>query len=240
MWVIDTSRNTMSRSTFADAASISFAFSPDAKRIAVGTIAGTATGGIWIQPTSGSGNQEKLDTPKTFANVTSWSPNGRYLFFMVQNNTTRQDVYYIDLNGDKKLTPFVQSPANENGAALSPNSKWLAYTSDESGRFEVYVTAFPGPGGKWQVSNGGGGSPHWTADGKQIYYAVADKVMVVPIQNVETFEFGTPSALPIHANEFAALGPPAPGERFPALKALSGGQAHPQEVIINWTGTLKQ
>ncbi len=240
VWVIDASRNTMSRSTFADAASISFAFSPDAKRIAVGTIAGTATGGIWIQPTSGSGNQEKLDTPKTFANVTSWSPNGRYLFFMVQNNTTRQDVYYIDLDGDKKLIPFVQSPANENGAALSPNSKWLAYTSDESGRFEVYVTAFPGPGGKWQVSNGGGGSPHWTADGKQIYYAVADKVMVVPIQNVETFEFGTPSALPIHANEFAALGPPAPGERFPALKALSGGQAHPQEVIINWTGTLKQ
>ena len=240
VWVIDASRNTMSRSTFADAASISFAFSPDAKMIAVGTIAGTATGGIWIQPTSGSGNQEKLDTPKTFANVTSWSPNGRYLFFMVQNNTTRQDVYYIDLDGDKKLIPFVQSPANENGAALSPNSKWLAYTSDESGRFEVYVTAFPGPGGKWQVSNGGGGSPHWTADGNQIYYAVADKVMVVPIQNVETFEFGTPSALPIHANEFAALGPPAPGERFPALKALSGGQAHPQEVIINWTGTLKQ
>jgi eukaryotic-like serine/threonine-protein kinase len=240
VWVIDASRNTMSRSTFADAASISFAFSPDAKRIAVGTIAGTATGGIWIQPTSGSGNQEKLDTPKTFANVTSWSPSGRYLFFMVQNNTTRQDVYYIDLDGDKKLIPFIQSPANENGAALSPNSKWLAYTSDESERFEVYVTAFPGPGGKWQVSNGGGGSPHWTADGKQIYYAVADKVMVVPIQNVETFEFGTPSALPIHANEFAALGPPAPGERFPALKALSGGQAHPQEVILNWTGTLKQ
>ena len=178
--------------------------------------------------------------PKTFANVISWSPKGRYLFFMVQNNATRQDVYYIDLDGDKKLTPFIQSPANENGAVLSPNGKWLAYASDESGRFEVYVTAFPGPGGKWQVSNGGGGSPHWTADGKQIYYTVADKVMVVPIQNVETFEFGTPSALPIHANEFAALGPPAAGERFPALKALSGGQAPPQEVILNWTGTLKQ
>jgi Tol biopolymer transport system component len=240
VWIVDTKRNTMSRSTFADAASISYAFSPDAKRIAVGTVAGTSSSGIWIQPASGSGTQEKLDTPKTFGNVSSWSPSGRYLFLMVQNNTTRQDVYYIDLDGDKKLIPFIQSPANENGAVLSPNGKWLAYTSDESGRFEVYVTAFPGPGGKWQVSNGGGGSPHWTADGKQIYYAVADKVMVVPIQNVETFEFGAPTALPIHANEFAALGPPAPGERFPALKSLSGGQAHPQEVILNWTGTLKQ
>ena len=240
VWVVDTSRNTMSRSTFADAASISYAFSPDAKRIAVGTIAGTATGGMWIQPTSGSGNQEKLDTPKTFGNVISWSPNGRYLFFMVQNNATRADVYYIDLNGDKKLTPFIQSPANETGAVLSPNGKWLAYSSDESGRVEVYVTAFPGPGGKWQVSNGGGGSPSWSADGKQLYYTIGDKLMVVAIQNVETFEFGAPTALPIHVNEFAALGPAAPGERFPALKALSGGQSHPQEVILNWTGTLKQ
>ncbi len=240
VWIVDTNRNTMSRSTFADAASISYAFSPDAKRIAVGTVAGTASSGIWIQPASGSGTQEKLDTPKTFGNVSSWSPNGRYLFLMVQNNATRQDVYYIDLDGDKKLTPFVQSPANETGAVLSPNSKWLAYMSDESGRYEVYVTAFPGPGGKWQISSGGGVSPHWTADGRQIYYAAGDKLMVVPIQNVETFEFGTPSTLPIHANEFASLGPPAPGERFPALKALNGGQVPPQEVILNWTGTLKQ
>ena len=240
VWIVDTTRNTMSRSTFADAASISYAFSPDAKRLAVGTVAGTASSGLWIQPANGSGTQEKLDTPKTFGSVSSWSPNGRYLFLMVQNNATRADVYYIDLEGDRKLAPFIQSPANELNAVLSPNGKWLAYQSDESGRFEVYVTAFPGPGGKWQVSNGGGTSPYWTADGKQIYYVAADKVMAVPVQNVDTFEFGTPSALPLHANEFASFGPPAPGERFPALKALSGGQAPPQEVILNWTGTLKQ
>jgi serine/threonine protein kinase len=239
VWVVDTSRNTVSRSTFADAATIAFAFSPDAKRIAVSTIAGTATKGVWIQPISGSGNQEMLDVPKAFGNVSSWSPNGRYLFFMVQNNATRQDIYYIDLNGDKKLTPLIQSPANESGATLSPNSKWLAYHSDESGRSEVYVTAFPGPGGKWQVSNGGGGSVSWSADGKQLYYTIGDKLMMVPIQNLETFQFGTPSALPMHVNEFAALGPVAPGGRFPALKALSGGQSQPQEVILNWTGILK-
>ncbi len=240
VWIVDTIRNTMSRSTFADAASITYAFSPDAKRIAVGTVAGTASSGVWIQPTSGSGAQEKLETPKTFGTVTSWSHDGRYVFFMVQNNATRQDVYYIDLNGDKKLTPFIQSPANETGAHLSPNGKWLAYQSDESGRYEVYVTAFPGPGGKWQVSNGGGSSASWSGDGKQIYYVNGDKLMVVAIQNVDTFQFGAPNALPLHVNEFAALGPAAPGERFPALKALSGGQAHPQEVILNWTGTLKQ
>jgi Tol biopolymer transport system component len=240
VWIVDTGHNTMSRSTFVDAANISFAFSPDAKRIAVGTIAGTATAGVWIQPANGSGTQEKLETPTTFGTVNSWSPNGRYIFFMVQNNATRQDVYYIDLQGDKKLTPFVQTPANEASGVLSPNSKWLAYQSDESGRYEVYVTAFPGPGGKWQVSNGGGGSPSWSADGKQLYYTVGDKLMAVPIQNVESFQFGAPNTLPLHVNEFSSLGPVAPGERFPALKALSGGESHPQEVILNWMGTLKQ
>jgi hypothetical protein len=64
--------------------------------------------------------------------------------------------------------------------------------------------------------------------------------MAVPITNTETFEFGAPVQLPVHVNEFAAFGPVAPGDRFPALKALSGGQSHPQEVILNWTGTLKQ
>jgi hypothetical protein len=126
------------------------------------------------------------------------------------------------------------------GGVLSPNGKWLAYYSDESGRSEVYVTAFPGPGGKWQVSNGGGAFPSWSLDGKQLYYVIGEKLMAVAIQNVETFEFGAPTALPIHVNEFAAVGSAAPGERFPALKALSGGQSHPQEVILNWTGTLKQ
>jgi Tol biopolymer transport system component/tRNA A-37 threonylcarbamoyl transferase component Bud32 len=240
VWIIDTARSTMSRSTFVDASNISFAFSPDGKRIAVGTIAGGVSAGMWIQPASGSGTQEKLETPSTWGTVLSWSPNGRYLFFMVQNNATRQDVYYIDLNGDRKMIPFLQSPANESSAVLSPNGKWLAYTSDESGRGEVYVTAFPGPGGKWQVSNGGGTSPSWSADGKQLYYAIADKLMLVAIQNPETFEFGAPAALPIHLNEFATLGPGAPGERFPALKPLNGGQSHPQEVVLNWTRTLKQ
>jgi len=240
LWVVDTARNTMSRSTFADAATITYAFSPDGKRVAVGTIAGTVTGGIWIQPTSGSGAQEKLDIPKSFGTVSSWSPNGRYLFLMVQNNATRQDIYYIDLEGDRKLTPFIQSPANDMAAVLSPNNKWLAYMSDESGRVEVYVTAFPGPGGKWQLSNGGGTFPSWSSDGKQLYYANGDKLMMVTIQNIDTFQFGAPSELPMHVNEFASIGPVAPGERFPVLKALSGGQSHPQEVILNWTGTLKQ
>jgi eukaryotic-like serine/threonine-protein kinase len=236
VWIVDTNRNTVSRSTFADAAHIYYAFSPDAKQIAVSTLAA----GAWIQPASGSGNQEKLKAPEGSAEVMSWSPDGRYLFLRVQNNTTRFDIYYMDLNGDRKPTPFLHSPTNETAAVLSPNGKWLAYASDESGRVEVYVTAFPSPVRKWQVSSGGGNSPSWSADGKQLYYTSGDKLMSAPIQNVDTFEFGAAAALPVHVNEFATLGPPASGERFPALKPLSGGQSQPQEVIFNWTGILKK
>jgi Tol biopolymer transport system component len=240
VWVADTRRNTVSRSTFGEGVLVNFAFSPDAKKIAVTTTAAGAVGRIWIQPTSGSGDQETLETPGVPASVSSWSANGRYLFFSSQNNATRFDIYYLDLNGERKLTPFLNSPANETDAVLSPNGKWLAYASDESGRYEVYVTAFPSPGGKWQVSNGGGTSASWSTDGKQLYYNIGGRLMVVAIRNVETFEFGAPSALAIHLNEFDAVGPVAPGERFPALKPLSGGPSNAQEVVLNWTGTLKQ
>jgi eukaryotic-like serine/threonine-protein kinase len=240
VWVADTKRNTMSRSTFTDGTNIQYAFSPDTKRIAVTTVAGMTTGGMWVQPISGSGDQQKLETPPAASTVASWSADGRYIFINLQNNATRFDIYYFDMSGDKKLVPFLHTPANENAPALSPNGKWLAYDSDESGRYEVYVTAFPDPGGKWQISNGGGTLPSWSADGKQLYYHSGDKLMSVAIQNVNTFEFGAASALPIHLNDFDALGPVGPGERFPALRPLSGGQSNPQEVILNWTRTLKQ
>lgn len=230
----------MSRSTFADGTNPQYAFSPDANRIAVTTANGMTSAGMWIQPTSGSGNKEKLETPPASSTVASWSADGRYIFLNMQNNATRFDIYYVDLTGDRKLTAFLNSPANENAPVLSPNGKWLAYDSDESGRLEIYVTAFPGPGGKWQVSNGGGTLASWSADAKRLYYHSGDKLMSVAIQNVETFEFGAPTQLPIHLNEFAAVGPVAPGERFPALKPLNGGESNPQQVILNWTGTLKQ
>ena len=240
VWIIDAGRNTMSRSTFLDSAELTYAFSPDAKKIAVGTIAGATSGELLILPTSGSGDQEKLEKPPLPASVSSWSPDGRYLFLDLQNNATRGDIYYVDLKGDRKLTPLLNSPANERGGVLSPNGKWLAYYSDESERSEVYVTAFPGLGRKWQISNGGGDSPSWSGDGKQLYYHNADKLMSVPIQNVDTFEFGALAGLPLRLNEFDTLGPVAPGERFLALKSLGGGQSHPQEVIFNWAATLKQ
>jgi eukaryotic-like serine/threonine-protein kinase len=240
LWIVDTNRNTALRSTFAEAPNVFYSFSPDGKKLAVSTIAGAVSGSAWIQPTNASGNHDNFAIPSTFGAVLSWSADGRYVFYSFQSNATRMDVCYMDLKGERKLTAYLQSPANENNAVLSPNGKWLAYESDESGRFEVYVTAFPEPSGKWQISSGGGRLPSWSADGKQLYYQNVDKLMLVNIQNAEKFEFGAPTALPIHLNEFAAVGPVARGERFPALKAVTGDAQEPEQVIRNWTALLKQ
>ena len=97
VWMVDPSRNTMSRSTFADGDDVYYAFSPDSKKIAVSTL----SKGVWIQPASGSGDQEKLESSLSNTSVMSWSPDGRYLFFKVQNNATRLDIYYIDLTATK-------------------------------------------------------------------------------------------------------------------------------------------
>lgn len=101
------------------------------------------------------------------------------------------------LTGDRKPFPFLSTPFSEMQGVFSPDGKWVAYQSDESGRFEIYVRPFPGPGGQWQVSTGGGISPRWRADGRELYYvAPGDKMMVVAaVAQRLTFAPGTPEVL---------------------------------------------
>ncbi|MGH9670403.1 MAG: hypothetical protein ACRD3A_09855, partial [Terriglobales bacterium] len=239
VWVVDLKRNTMSRATFAEAANLSYALSPDGNTIAVATISSGSHGQLWKQSASGSGSQEKIADSSTWLVVYDWSHDGRYLFGTLQENKTRNDVVVVDLKGDRKLTKFLQGPQDELSPALSPNGKWLAYQSDESGRPEVYVTAFPGPGSKWQVSNGGGVGPEWSHDGKGLYFVSGSKVMAVPIQNPATFEFGTPQPLPL-PTELEAYVPGPTSDRFLVLKRAGTPQPSPIQMMLNWTEALKK
>jgi eukaryotic-like serine/threonine-protein kinase len=162
----------------------------------------------------------------------------------MRENKTREDIFFVDLKGDRKLTKFLQGPASEVLPRLSPNGKWLAYESDESGRYEVYVTAFPGPGGKWQVSSGSGGGPgsglSWSGDGKELYFFSADKIMAAPIQNTESFQFGTPQPLPMPTADLVGFIPgPTPG-RFLVLRRAGPPEPSPIRIVLNWTEMLKK
>ncbi len=241
VWVVDLKRNTTSRATFAEAdgANFSYAISPDGNTVAVGDNSTRSSSQVWTQSVSGSGTKERIVDSAFFVTVTDWSRDGRYLFGQVQENKTRFDVFFVDLQGEHKLTKVVQTPASEQGAKLSPNGKWLAYQSDESGRMDVYVLAFPGPGRKWQISNGGGVSPQWSHDGKELYFNNGTKFMSVPISDPATFQFGTPKELPLPP-ESAAFAPGPTSDRFLVLKPAGKPEGSPLRMVLNWTEALKK
>jgi Tol biopolymer transport system component len=222
---------------------VSAAFSPDGNTVAVGADLGGARGALWTQSASGSGAQDKVvDTPIWIV-LGDWSRDGRYLVGDVQENTTREDVFFIDLKGDRKLTKFLQTPASEQAARLSPNGKWLAYISDESGRFEVYVAAFPGPGGKWAISNSGLdplSQIAWSADGRELYYQSSGKIMAVPVTNTESFQFSTAQPLPMSTTDISGFAPGPTTGRFLVLRRAGQAEATPIHVVLNWAQTLKK
>jgi len=243
VWITDLQHNSSSRATFADSPQVNYAFSPDGNTLAVSANVGGARGELWTQSVSGSGAQQTIADTPNWMTLGDWSRDGRYLFGDLQENKTREDIFFVDLKGDRKITKFLQGPASEGAPRLSPNGKWLAYVSDESGRYEVYVTAFPGPGGKWQVSSGGVGfrsGLSWSNDGKELYFSSADKIMAAPIQNTESFQFGTPQPLPMPTADLFGFTPgPTPG-RFLVLRRAGPPEPSPIHVVLNWTETLKK
>ena len=127
---------------------------------------------------------------------TDWSRDGRFLFFQALDPKTHWDIWYVDTTGASTPTPFLRTPFNELGGQLSPDGRWLAYVSDESGSWEVYVAAFPGPGGKWQISSGGGTQPIWRRDGSEIFYLGSDRtLMAAAVLREKEFAVAPPRAL---------------------------------------------
>ncbi len=125
---------------------------------------------IWWQAADGSGSAERLLPKGVEANEGIITPDGKTLLYRIDSTTTRRDIWMMALGGDRKLQPLLTDPYEELAPRVSPNGKWLAYASDQSGQYEVYVRPFPEPGGRWQVSDGGGGEPIWSHDGRRLFY----------------------------------------------------------------------
>jgi Tol biopolymer transport system component len=260
IWVADSERGTMSRLTLdATQDNIAPVWSPDGQRIAYASLR-RGVSAIYAKASDGSGEEEKLlDSPPQFPKVAkSWSPDGQYLLFWM-NDRASADLWVLLLFGDRKPFPFTQTPFIELFGEISPDGKWLAYHSAESGPSEVYVRPFPNGSGKWLVSTNGGAYPRWRRDGKELFYVNNTNVfrgsplMAVPIQTAgSTFRAGIPTALfntqftiglrhqggP--ANVFAVA---RDGQRFLMLKP-AGGSDEPAPstitVVLNWLALLKK
>lgn len=157
----------------------------------------------------------------------------------------------MSLAGERKPFPLVQSPYREGAPRLSPDGRWLAYRSNESGREEVYVTTFPSPSAKWQISTGGGAQPHWRHDGKELYYVAADsRLMAVQVQGALTSKAGFAADVPqalfemrlpyVLMLDFDFYDVAADGRRFLINTSVDEVRGTPLTVVVNWAAEGKK
>jgi eukaryotic-like serine/threonine-protein kinase len=247
IWLMELARGTTSRFTFDPANDVFPVWSPDSARIA---FASNRDGRInlYQKLSSGAGTDEALPKSDRASFPNDWSPDGRFIAYHVLASKTHADIWILPLFGDRQPSPILQTPAAEREARFSPNGRWIAYTSDETGPSELYVQSFPIGGGKWQISNGGGGPARWRGDGKELYYVSGGKLMAVEVKtDGDTFEMSTPHAL------FDIRGPAAPGagsapgfdvtkdgKRFLIAVAVQEATFTPINVVLNWTADLKR
>src|ERR1700733_5092119 len=157
----------MTRFTFEGSTNFLPVWTPDGSRIAFSSNKEGPRSVFW-QKADGSGDFEKLTGGEYARAPSSWSGDGQLLSFGEVNPTTGFDIWVLDMK-DRKAAPFLRTPFYEVGW-FSPDGRWIAYNSNESGRYEVYVQPYPGPGGKWQISTDGGMDARWTANGRELIY----------------------------------------------------------------------
>ena len=244
VWLVQLAGGAKSRLSFTDEGALSGAFSPDGTRFAMSSGFYGQAIAINVRSIVSNDTRKILDT-RGACIVTGWSHDGRYLVVDTQSPKTGFDVQKIDV-ATSEMTPVVEGPADELAPALSPNGKWLAYVSPESGTPEVYLTTFPSGEGKWQATQDGGGAPRWSGDGKQLFYVKADRVVAVDYRDGGALpEFGSVTALPvdvvsdrIFVNSYAPFAVTSHG-RFITTQPV--GRTEPTiHLVTNWNAIVGQ
>jgi serine/threonine protein kinase len=186
LWMYDLSRGIASRFTGGTEDFSSGTWSPDGRIVAYTTGGGSSL--LYLQPSNASSEPQKISTTESVPWPVCWSPNGEMIIFTSQTSLGL-DLWIQLLNGDKKAYPFLATPANEIEATISPDGHWIAFTSDESGRYELYMTSFPALGVKRQISSDGADAPQWLNGGSQLAYINAERKLIFVNVNVKGQEF---------------------------------------------------
>jgi serine/threonine-protein kinase len=240
IWVYEVDRGTRTRLTFGGF-NIEPIWSLDGTRI---TFSGP-TNVQWI-PGDGSGTSEILVQVENATPVpSSWSSDGQILAFYEINSNTARDIWALRLDEGGKPTPILATEFNEHSPMFSPDGGWLAYVSDESGREEVYVRPYLGPGAKHPVSSEGGREPAWSADGHELFYRNGDKMMVVTVATEPDFTAGTPRVLFEGPYAMGSGGGnnydvTPDGQRFLMIRRDFGPAPTQINVVLNWAEELKR
>ena len=244
-WLVDLARNLTSRFTFEEKGAHYPLWSPDGTRVAFSS----GRHGVWnvyLKSTSGLTEAEPIHKSDTAERASDWSADGRYILIEAESPKTMRDLWVIPLEGSREPIHFLETAFDEMQARFSPDGHWIAYTSNETGKFEVYVQPFPGSGAKWQISTKGGGEPFWRRDGKELFYVTPDKkIMAVDIDLSPALSVGAPKPLfdvkiqgPIGTDNRSHFVASADGQHFLVQITTEGSDFSPVTVVMNWMAGL--
>ncbi len=258
VWVYDLERDVATRITFGEAYEADPVWSPDGRWIAFeGEIDGVD--GIFRKRTDGTGDAEVLLEPgkHTFPAPQSWSPDGRHLAMQSAGEGGQTDIWIVPLDEDGspgEAEAFARTPFTEDGPSFSPDGRWLAYNSSETGRPEVFVASFPPGGGKWQVSDGGGTQARWSRDGRELFFRTDEGIMSVRVATEgDGFRASRPEVV-FEGNFLGGLrGVLLPGFNFPDYDVAADGSrfvmfqgttegalATEAKVVLGWFEELRR
>jgi serine/threonine-protein kinase len=246
IFIYNLARDTLRRLTF-DGVNHTVLWTPDGERVVFDSNK-DGPGNIFWTLADGSGPVELLFGTENSQWPGSFSSDGQVLAFVEADPSTGLDIWTLPMNGDRKPQPFQRTPAREWGPMFSPDGRWIAYVSNESGRDEVYVRPYPESPGKWQISNDGGRDPAWSPDGDTLFYRTEDKMMAVAVMNEPSFTPEKPELLFEGEYLYHAVAGwldhdiSVDGQSFLMIRPGETQESAPAQVhvILNWFEELKR
>jgi hypothetical protein len=246
IWVLETERGVANRLTSGRGIHISPIWSPDGKTILFGF---GAPFNIFRISADGSGSEERVTQSTNRQSAPDWSHDGRFIIYGEAAPDTGYDLWALAVTPegrpapDSNPRPYIRAPFDQTVARFSPDDRWVAYQSDESGQFEIYVQSFPEPREKFHISTGGGTFPQWGPGGRELYYVSKDgKLMSVKLKlAADTLEAPAPTELFPMPPGFAGISPyeaARDGQRF--LVGVNENASEPLNIIVNWPSLLKK
>ena len=241
IWTYDLQNNAIKRLTFDSGLDALPLWSPDGARV-VFTSSRRNVFDLYLKDADGAGEDKQLIASAVDKYPNAWSRDGKFILY-----TEGAEMKYLT-SPDWKSTDFLKATATCKNAQFSPDGKWVAYASNESGKWEIYVTSFPEAHGKWQVSVSGGEQPRWRSDGKELFYLSSDmKMMAAPVKTGAGLNAGAPAELfqanpreIVATSEQVIYDVDPTGQRFLINPQVKSTDTHPISVILNWNAGLKR
>ena len=241
IWTYDLQRNSAKRLTFGPSTHALPIWSPDGAQLVFSSNQQTNFD-LNIKNSDGAHQEKGIVQDDQDKAPNDWARSGKYILY-----TRGTDLWCVTLP-ELKSSLFLKAPSVLRNGQFSPDGNWVAYASNETGKWEIYVTSFPEPRGKWQVSTGGGEQPRWRGDGKELFYLSSDsKMMAAPVTTGANFDVGTPAALfqaaprqPVSTNDHFVYDVSREGERFLILTQTKQAETAPMSIVLNWTAKLNK